>query len=205
MAARRPSTVSIRARQRNILEGMGTADDKYKQAAKRFGVTPRQLKTFVTTPSSKMRSDFNRSPAYRKLYGTAKSAPEQRKQVRETFEVPRIRRYQYKELQIRNLKKRGYSERELRNRTQIGEQIQAIYSGRAVSRYKWAGYAREHNLPTSIDTIRLLLRNDRMSDSDYIAAVKAWRAIYNVSDERAEMYEDEVDDFYGEYDEAEEA
>lgn len=206
MAARRPSKISIRARQRNILEGMGTADDRYKQAAKRFGVTPRQLKTFVTTKPAQMRTDFNRSPAYKKLYGTAKTAPEQRKQVRETFEVTRIKRYKIREADIRRLKLQRLSEKELRNRTQIGELVQNLYSQGSYDKYKWANYVHDKHLPTSIDTIKLLHRNGNISDKAYIAAVKQWRAIYNVSAARASLYEDEVEDYEGEFDEeAEEA
>jgi hypothetical protein len=202
VAARRPSYKSIRARQRNILEGIGTADVKYKEAAKRLGVTPRELKTFVETKPRKLRPNFNRSPAYRKLYG-ASTAPEQRKQVREQLGIPRVRRYQAAEQDIQALRLQRLPEKELRNRTQIGEQIQNLYYRGQNDRYLWAAYAREHDLPTSIDTLRLLHRNDKVSDSEYAQAVKTWRDIYNVSQERASLYEDEIAGIYDqEYEEA---
>lgn len=205
MAKRRPSYKSIRARQRNLLEGIGTADVRYKEAAAKLGVTPRELKTFVETKPKNLRSNFNRSPAYRKLYG-ASTASVQRKQVRQSLGISRISRYEPRESEIQNIA-RGtyrYPERERRNRTQIGELIQNLYVKGSKDRYQWASYAQQHSLPTSIDTIRLLHRNGQIGDNEYMGAVNAWQAIYNVSQPRYEMYADDFPD-YEEGEEYEEA
>jgi hypothetical protein len=190
VAQRRPSYKSIRARQRNILEGLGTSDLKYAQAAKRFGVTPRELKRFVETKPRKLRTNFNRSPANAKLYGASK-ATVQRREVRETLGVKRIRKYKIRESQIqdiKNVKVSGLSQTEIRNRYQIGEQIQNLYTSREHARYDWASYTREHDLPTSMDTIKLLHRNDKISDDEYMDAVTMWRDIYNITNARYETY-----------------
>ncbi len=183
MAAKRPSYKSIRARQKSILEGMGTSDLKYNEAAKRLGVTPRELKRFAETKPSKLRKNFNRSSANQKLYG-ARTATEQRKDVREAFGVTRIKKYKYRESEIQALKVMKLKPSELRNRTQIGEQVQNLYSDKEHARYEWASYARENDIPTSIDTLKLLHRNNQISDSDYVDAVNTWRAIYNINDTR---------------------
>lgn len=169
---------------------MGSADLKYKDAAEKFGVTPRQLRTFVRSKPSTMRSNLNRSPAYRKLYGTADTAPAQRKQVREQLGLSRIKRYEPRESEIQNIRKGiyPYPERERRNRQAIGELVQNLYVSRSHARYDWAEYAREHDLPTSIDTIKLLHRNNKLSDSEYMDAVSTWRDIYNVNSVRYANY-----------------
>jgi hypothetical protein len=190
MAQKRPSYKSIRARQRNILEGLGTSDLKYAQAAKRFGVTPRELKRFVETKPKNLRTNFNRSPANAKLYGATK-ATVQRREVRETLGVKKIRKYKIRESQIqdiRNAKISGLSPSEIRNRYQIGEQIQNLYVSREHARYDWASYTREHDLPTSMDTLRLLNRNGKISNDEYMDAVNTWRDIYNVTNARYESY-----------------
>lgn len=193
--AKRPSKVSLRARQKNILEGLGTTDFKYAEAAKKFGVTPRQLKRFVETKPQDLRRNFNRSPAYEKLYGAASSSTEQRKEVRERLGVSRIKRYKYRERDIQNLKTLRLSEKELRNRTQIGEQLQNLYTKAVHARYDWASYTREHNLPRSIEAIKLLHRNNQISDDEYLTTIKVWRDIYTVSAARFERYADDVIDF----------
>jgi hypothetical protein len=186
MAQKRPSYKSIRARQRNILEGLGTSDLKYAQAAKRFGVTPRELKRFVETKPRTLRTNFNRSPANRKLYGATR-ADVQRREVRENLGIKKIKRYKYRPSQladIRNPKVLKMSEAERRNRTQIGEQIQNLYTRRVFAAYDWASYTREHNLPASITAMNLLHRNNKISDDDYMEAIQVWRNLYNISDAR---------------------
>lgn len=190
--AKRPSYKSIRARQRNIIEGLGTSDLKYAQAADRFGVTPRELRRFVTTKPKDLRKNFNRSPANTKLYG-ASTAAKQRKEVRESLGVSKVKRYKFREQEIRDLKVLKLKEPELRNRTQIGELVQNLYTSKIHARYDWASYAREHDIPTSIDAVKLLHRNNRISDSEYTDAVQTWRDIYNVSDARFARY------VYGDY------
>src|ERR1035437_1580968 len=92
MASNRPSYPSIRRRQRNIIEGIGTRDIRYAQAAREFGVTVPQLRTFLETRPVKLRRSYNRSPAYAKLFEEGK-----RSEVRTVLGVKRVRRYEFLE------------------------------------------------------------------------------------------------------------
>lgn len=192
MATKRPSYTSIRARQKNIIEGLGTSDLKYAQAAKRFGVEPRELRKFVTSKPKTLRTNFNRSPTYKKLYeeGT-------RGEVRETLGVRRIKRYAFHEKEIQLLKKHTtpYSPEESQRRVQIGEMVQRLYVDKDLARYEWAEYTREHNLPTSIQVLTLLFRNNKITGPDYAKALAEWKAIYNVSDNQYAKYEDELSEY----------
>src|ERR1035437_9557801 len=95
MASKRPSKPSIKARQRNIIEGTATRGLTSKQAAKEFGVTLRQYNTFTGTKN--LRPNFSRSPAYAKLYREG-----ERKETRKVLGVRRITRYDYKHLPTTN-------------------------------------------------------------------------------------------------------
>ena len=179
MARQRPSYPSIRVRQRNIIEGLGTTDLRYAQAAKRFGVTPRELQHFVETKPRNLRSNFNRSPAYRKLYEEGA-----RPQVREQLGIKRIRRYKFRAPAIREITlSQAYSPDEQRQRVQTGRAILNLYTEREHPQLRWALWTRERNLPTSIVAIKLLHRNNKIKDDMYIEAIAAWSDIYpNISD-----------------------
>src|SRR5450759_2161239 len=116
MASKRPSKVSIKARQRNIIEGMATRDLTYTQAAKEFGVTRQQLKKFVGTKN--LRANYNRSPAYSKLYREG-----ERKETRKVLGVKRITRYDYQHLPITN---KEQTEKQLRQE-QVKVAIRYLY------------------------------------------------------------------------------
>jgi hypothetical protein len=191
VAQKRPSYVSIRARQKNIIEGLGTSDLKYAQAAKRFGVEPRELRKFAETKPKTLRRNFNRSPVYKKLY-----AEGARSEVREKLGVRRIKHYAIREKELRQLPyARKYTESETTRRRQIGELLQNLYVSDELSRYRWASYVREHDLPTSIAALQLLHRNDRISDSEYQRALSDWRAIYNISDQHYSKFADELSEY----------
>ena len=171
MASKRPSYVSIRARQRNIIEGMGTRDLTYAQAAKEFGVTRQELKRFVETKPTKLRSSYNRSPGYAKLYREG-----ERGEVRSTLKVKRITRYPH----MRAVKyERPTTTQEIK-RQQVSRMVQNLYYKNGHDATVWANYARENNLPSSVDAIILLHNNGKMDDKTYVETLKVWRDNYNI-------------------------
>jgi hypothetical protein len=173
MASKRPSKVSIKARQRNIIEGMATRDLTYTQAAKEFGVTRQQLKKFVGTKN--LRANYNRSSAYSKLYREG-----ERKETRKVLGVNRITRYKYKRLPTTN---EPQTEKQLRQE-QVKIAIRYLYYKNGQDKMQWANYAREHNIPSSIDSIVLLHKNDRIDDTKFGQILASWQDIYNISDKR---------------------
>ena len=175
MASKRPSYVSIRARQRNIIEGMGTRDLTYAQAAKEFGVTRPELKRFVETKPTKLRSNYNRSPGYSKLYREG-----ERSEVRQTLGVKRIRKA--KIIRPRQYE-RPVTTKQVKQQ-QIDRLVQNLYYKNGKDKADWANYTREHNLPSSIDSIRLLHKNDRIDDDRFSSIVMTWITIYRPSETR---------------------
>lgn len=177
MAQKRPSTVSIRKRQRNIVEGMGTVPHmKYADAAKRLGVTPAQLRSFLDrTPTT--RRNFNRSPAYRKLYEAG-----ERKSVAQSFGVKRVNRYPHKAAEIRDLAakqekypKMGYGHPDSK---QVSHLLIKYYYPNGHEETAWATWTREHDLPISINAIRDLRKNDEITANQYHSALVTWRETY---------------------------
>lgn len=184
----RPSYPSVLVRQRNIIEGIGTSNLKYAQAAKQFGVTRREFKRFVESSPQSLHKNFNRSPSYRKLYekGT-------RSEVRTTLSLKRIRHYAYTEREIALLKfDTSLTPEELNRQKQIGRMIQRIYVlddiKKPFARYEWAVFTREHNLPLSIKAIRLLHRNGKISDRRYFFILEVWKHLYPITESVAELY-----------------
>jgi hypothetical protein len=173
MASKRPSSPSIKARQRNIIEGMATRDLTYTQAAKEFGVTRRQLKKFTTTKN--LRSNYNRSPAYAKLYREG-----ERKETRKVLGVRTIRRYDYQHLPVTNT---AQKDQQLRDE-QVKVQIRYLYYKNGHDKAEWANYAREHHIPSSIDAIVVLHNNDRIDDTKFGQVLTSWAQIYGISDQR---------------------
>ncbi len=181
MAQKRPSFVSIRRRQRNIIEGMGTRDLKFGETAKQFGVTPHDLEHFLTTRPKTLRKSFNRNPANVRLWQTG-----DRKEVRKALGVSRIRVYEHDETEITS-RARKLTDADL----QIGRMIQRVYIKNNEDAQQWSIYTREHDLPNSILHLRLLYHNGRITRAEYRAALRAWKAKYGVSD-------DYYNDFVGE-------
>lgn len=174
MANKRPSYRSIRARQRNIIEGLGTTDLRYKEAAKKFNVTPRELQHFVESKPRTLRKNFNRSPVYAKLYNEGA-----RPIVRERLGIKRITHFKFRPTQIRQYTvTSGLSEYESNRRQQVGQMIRALYVTRFDPKTAWAAWTREHNLPQSIKVIRLLHRNNKITDGIYAEALVEWQDIY---------------------------
>src|ERR1035437_15402 len=182
MASKRPSKPSIKARQRNIIEGTATRGLTSKQAAKEFGVTLRQYKTFTGTKN--LRPNFSRSPAYAKLYREG-----ERKETRKVLGVSRITRYKYKQLPVTNT---DQSEKQLRQE-QVKVAIRYLYYKNGRDKMEWANYAREHNIPSSIDSIMVMHKNDKIDDTKFGQVIASWAQIYNVSDKRFNAVAGDVD------------
>ncbi len=170
MAKKRPSYISIRRRQRNIVEGMGTRDIKYAQTAKEFGVTRRELRTFLETKPKDLRRMYNRNPAYTRLYELGK-----RSEVSKTLGIKRVRRYEVLEQLLAEPRIQRYP-----NSKQIGRIIQRYYYANNFGGIGWAIYTREHDLPLSITAIKLLFRNDKLTNDQYVRAVDVWRDLYGI-------------------------
>ena len=172
MASKRPSSPSIKARQRNIIEGMATRDLTNKQAAKEFGVTLRQYNSFTGTKN--LRSNFNRSPAYAKLYREG-----ERKETRKVLGVKRITRYKYQHLPTTNTPMTTkQAEQE-----QVKIMIRYLYYKNGHDKAQWANYSRENHIPSSIKAIILLHDNGKISDDKFTEIVRVWKETYNISND----------------------
>lgn len=189
MTSKRPSYLSIRARQRNIIEGIGTRDIKYAQAAKEFGVTRTELKRFIETKPKDLRKSYNRSPSIRKLYEEG-----ERSETRKALGVKRIKRYEFRENVLRPL----YKDPQKVSDIQIGHMVQRLYYENNIATQMWAVYVRENDLPTSIDEIRRRYRAGRMSSVTYNTAIKTWAKIYNIKPNRLAEYEIDPEDWFNE-------
>ena len=182
MASKRPSKVSIKARQRNIIEGQASRGLTNKQAAKEFGVTLRQYKAFTGTKN--LRSNFNRSPAYAKLYREG-----ERSETRKVLGVKRITRYRYNELPTTNTVQTA---KQLKAE-QVKVAIRYLYYKNGQDKMEWSRYVRDHNLPSSIDTLKLLHDNGKIDDTEYGQILTSWAQIYNVSDQRFNQVAGDLD------------
>jgi len=186
MASKRPSYVSIRARQRNIIEGLGTRDLTYGQAAKEFGVTRQQFKKFVESKPKNLRSSYNRSPAYQKLYREG-----ERKETRRVLGARKgIKHYK----KFADIPQRGvtYTPQQA-NEQQINKMLQNLYVTNHAGGATWANYAREHRIPSSLDAIILMHNNGKIDDHEFVSVVRAWQGIYGVSEARVMQI---LDDLY---------
>ena len=184
MATKRPSYVSIRRRQRNIIEGIGTRNLSDKEAAKEFGVTRPELKRFKEAKPKDLRKIYNRSASARKLY-----AEGERTETRRILGIKRIRVYEWRENVLRPM----YKQPKKVSDVQIGRMIQALYEPNHFKSQAWAIYARDHNIPSSIDSIKLLHRNGRTSHRQYSSIIKAWAAIYGIKGHRVNEMLDEYE------------
>jgi len=176
--AKRPSYRSIRLRQRNIVEGIRTADITRTEASKRFGVTTAELNKFLDQKPQTLHQNYNRSPSYKVLVEQGA-----RSEVRKDLGVKRIRRLNYSE---RNPKD-DETKRAIRA-------IRFYYVDNGYDAIEWASLTAKVGVPTSIDAIKVLYRNDRITKSQYGRLVRAWKRIYGVGDDYAARYEDLIED-----------
>src|ERR1035437_6874331 len=137
MASKRPSKPSIKARQRNIIEGTATRGLTSKQAAKEFGVTLRQYKTFTGTKN--LRANFSRSPAYAKLYRAGERKEIHKVKGAKTYTLPalgntRITQYDYQHLPTTNTVQ---TEKQLRQE-QVKIAIRYLYYKNGQDKMQWA-------------------------------------------------------------------
>lgn len=155
MAKRRPSYVSIRARQRNVLEALGSSKYRgYEEAARRLGVPTNEFRSFITMKPEQVRRQYNRRPAFRKLYGEQKTAPEQRQAVKKAVGVKRVTRFPYQEnvLRVPALLPGRTPEQKARAKT-FGRYKQRLYYGNNAKPQNWSQYTFEHNIPSTPSAI----------------------------------------------------
>ena len=180
---RRPSYPSIRRRQRNIIEGMGTHDLKYAEAAKRLGVTRHELVQFLESKPKVVRARYNRSPSSRKLFEEG-----ERHNVKQEFGLPFVRRYEHRAKYLEAVKVHLKHP----NSKQIGRMIARYYykdteKFRAI--LKWTIYTREHNLPLSIKAIKFLARNGKIDEDTYTEILEKWQELYRINSTVYESYQ----------------
>ncbi len=175
------------ARQRTILEYLAATGKTFKQAAKDFGVTPRELEKFALAKPTEKRAQFNRSPTLRKLFYEGERPRLKRYARTQGVTIKRIK-FEPAELQVYRTTP-GLRESST-NELQIGEMIQNLYRPpeQVTPQFLWAVYTREHGLPDSINALRLLGRNKRISASEYRDAVTIWGNIYNIGGSKYSYY-----------------
>lgn len=185
--AKRPSYVSVRARQRTILEYLAATGKTFKQAAKDFGVKPRELEKFALSKPTREREQFNRSPVLRKLYYEAER-PRLARYTR--TQGTTLRRIKFEPAELQVLRGTPGLRETSTNELQIGEMIQNLYRPpeQVTPQFLWAVYTREHGIPDSIRTLRLLGRNKRISASEYRDAITVWGNIYNIGGSKYDYY-----------------
>ncbi len=188
MPNKRPSYVSVRRRQINILEGIGDSNATYEEVAKRFGVKPQQVEKFVTLGPKEIRQRFNRSPAYRKLYEAG-----ERKEVRERLGLKKIRHKVYgatypELVELRTMRAGIIPEEERAKRLRTATLINRLYVEKKKAFHEWASYTVKEQIPVSINTIVFLYKNGKMSSKGYHDILEAWKDIYGIKDEIYERY-----------------
>ncbi len=188
MAAKRPSTPQIRARKVKLIKYLGTTRKTDAQVANEFGVTTSQLRKFLRQNPKQARREFNRSPSLRKLYQEV-GAPKPRYRAGQRIEQVRgvrLVQFQYKPRDLRVIRSTpGLAENERDRRLEIGNLLQRHYSLQARPEYEWAEYARIHHIPVSMNALKILKRNNRISDSEYDEIITTWRQIYNINEQAA--------------------
>jgi hypothetical protein len=183
--AKRPSYVSIRRRQRNIVEGMGTGNLKYAEAAKKLGVTQGELRRFLETKPRELHKNFNRTATYNKLFEKGS-----RGNVRQSFDLKRITKYEVREEILRDPVRQGHKNVNV----QIGRMLQTYYYQNGFKGIQWSIDTREHDLPNSIKAIRVLFKNGRISKSEYVRAVTKWNQLYKPTAAYLDYYLSELDE-----------
>ncbi len=174
--AKRPSYRSIRLRQRNIVEGLASKQIKYSEAAKQLGVTKAELQRFLEQKPQTLHQNYNRSPSYKKLFESGA-----RPKVREELGLKRVRVIEYHERDTKAADR------------QYGRMIQRYYNENGIDRIKWSVWTWKRDMPNSMDAIKLLYTNGRLSKTQYASAVAFWKKTYNVSDDYAARYEDLIE------------
>jgi len=179
MAAKRPSYVSIRARQRRILDYQLSTGKKDKETAKEFGVTTAQLRKFVESDPKKLRRSYNRSPNTKKLYSEGQEK-EVRKMVRKEH-VP----YQRTTVKVSYPKLASLTEeKELEDYYHTASRVEYLYawevSPSMAKSHQWEIYTSRLDLPISIDSINAMHDRGDIDDAAYDRIISRWRAIYGI-------------------------
>lgn len=184
---RRPSYVSIRTRKVRLLNYMGTTGKTEAQTAKDFGVSKSELRRFITQDPKSARRSYNRSPSQRKLFreiteATPRPTYKQGQRV-ERLKGTTLIRFDARPSVLDQIRRTpGILPEERARRLQIGTLIQRHYVFQDRPEYHWAEYAREHKLPSSINAIKILYRNGRISNTDFRSIASTWKDVYNIDD-----------------------
>lgn len=180
MAKRRPSYISIRARQRNILEAFGTSGaTNYATAAKSLGVPESEFRRFITMKPEQVRRQYSRRPAFRELYGEQMTAPQQRAAVARKVGVKRVTRYPYEEnvLRVPALLPGRTPEAKARAKT-IGRFKQHLYYDNNVKPQDWTQYTFEQDIPSSPRKIVQLYRDGKINKGRMRRIINKFREDY---------------------------
>lgn len=179
MAAKRPSYVSIRARQRRIIDYMASTGKNVPQTAKELDVKPRELRSFIETKPKKLRKKYNRSPITRELFEKG----EERKIRRQVAqEKQSYRRVTGRISEIRFYRETPGIDPELRRRRIIElERVRYISTDKNYRSTQWAMYADKQNIPVSIKAIRAMHEDGDIDDYDFDEIVDAWEEIYSTT------------------------
>lgn len=189
MASKRPTTAQIRARQRKIIEGMGTAalegkrSQYVKSAAKQLGVTPRELERFIDRKPQEVRKTYSRSKTAQKLYGEA--TPRELKSRLGLKTQPK--RFEYEPQRTAEYRifssYAGFTPEEgemMRTRIEYGLKVANLYYEGQIAKLEWMRWTRSQGLPRSGRAIQLLYKNRKISRQLYEDAHTVAEVVYGV-------------------------
>lgn len=176
MPTKRPTTAQVAARQRVIIEGIADSGLTQKQAAKRFGVTPRELETFLGLNAKQLRKRYNRSPVTRELYQAG-----EKHRTKQELGLKRLpRRYEYEPERIAAYATRTGAKKETSQRLyEIGLNIQRVYyRGEQGPADIWREYTLRQGVPKSVKTLDMMLAQGKISVSKYRNIMKVHAIVY---------------------------
>jgi hypothetical protein len=116
MAGKRPTRPQIRSRRRALNSYLLSTESSYADLAKKFGVKEQTVKNFLGKDVKSVRSSYNSSPGYRKLYNAAAKnnhtsdlRQEAKREGHKYFEMPPAKRT-YRPPQVVNMRRRAFTE-----------------------------------------------------------------------------------------------
>jgi len=182
MAKSRPSYPQIRARQRNILEYQFYTKKSNKDVAKHFGVSPRQLDSFLSTKPKDVRRNYSRSNVAQKLYYAGDDKGLHTASVKGAHDMglryTRLGAREVTPAQIQVVKTPGMNTEYQASSVIMRERIQFLYTSYTTPSQCWAQYVSRNNIPRSIKALKLLARNRRLDYDEFETHVSVWRNCY---------------------------
>lgn len=156
--ARKPTKVSLRARQRNLIEGRATKGLTNKQLANQLAVSQADLSRFMQASPKQVK----RSP---RLYAVYEKA--MRPKVREALGTP-IRRYISSPTKIERLAKDKSLIRKYEDVVPVGYEIMSVMHPSSLRSHNWAVGIAERGLPVSSwTTLKTMHDEGRLSEEDW--------------------------------------